>query len=127
MLNFAEQTGSGAVIVVWSFLSYRSPLCYITTHNKIHSNHQNSLKNSTHQNLLKTHTLPASTVPINLTSSECKISKKNHTTNCKHYAHFLSSLSAQSSPKRPVIHSYNPSISQMSQKAIQKQQDKHLS
>ena len=77
MLNFAEQTGSGAVIVVWSFLSYRSPLCYITIYDKIHSNHQNSLKNSTHQNLLKTHTLPPSTVPINLTSSECKISKKN--------------------------------------------------
>ena len=30
MLNFAEQTGSGAVIVVWSFLSFRGPLCYIT-------------------------------------------------------------------------------------------------
>ena len=30
MLNFAEQTGSGAVIVVWSFLSFRGPWCYIT-------------------------------------------------------------------------------------------------
>ena len=30
MLNFAEQTGSGAVIVVWSFLSFHGPLCYIT-------------------------------------------------------------------------------------------------
>ena len=31
MLNFAEQTGSGAVIVVWSFLSSGGPLSYITS------------------------------------------------------------------------------------------------
>jgi hypothetical protein len=29
MLNFAEQTGSGAVIVVWSFLIVRSVLTYL--------------------------------------------------------------------------------------------------
>ena len=31
MLNFAEQTGSGAVIVVWSFLSGWGPSSYITS------------------------------------------------------------------------------------------------
>ena len=31
MLNFAEQTGSGAVIVVWSFLILRRTMTYITT------------------------------------------------------------------------------------------------
>ena len=30
MLNFAEQTGSGAVIVVWSFLPAQKDLAYIT-------------------------------------------------------------------------------------------------
>ena len=27
MLNFAEQTGSGAVMIVWSFLPYNSEVC----------------------------------------------------------------------------------------------------
>ncbi len=33
MLNFAEQTGSGAVIVVWSFLIVRKKLEYIKLQN----------------------------------------------------------------------------------------------
>jgi hypothetical protein len=45
MLNFAEQTGSGAVIVVWSFLITRSILCKINAHNRVKPKQQKQQKN----------------------------------------------------------------------------------
>jgi hypothetical protein len=35
MLNFAEQTGSGAVIVVWSFLHVKTLLTYLIGRTKL--------------------------------------------------------------------------------------------
>ena len=41
MLNFAEQTGSGAVIVVWSFLMKYNKLKLIKS-KKMHTNKKNT-------------------------------------------------------------------------------------
>ena len=58
MLNFAEQTGSGAVMLVWSFSLYATNFRYIIcqhTHNPILSNHNFKIENEQMNVMLKSH------------------------------------------------------------------------
>ena len=58
MLNFAEQTGSGAVMLVWSFSLYATNFWYINyqhTHNHSLSNHNFKIENEQMNVMLKSH------------------------------------------------------------------------
>ena len=137
MLNFAEQTGSGAVIVVWSFLSGWGPLSYITS-----CTWHIPSKSAPSTALL------TFIQPNNLTSYTCKTHTTPHHILCPLWMIFviilysIPSKTANCSllqPKHLAIPHTNSycfyvhkdslalSWSQTSQKSIQIHQNKHLS
>ena len=131
MLNFAKQTGSGAVIVVWSFLSGWGPLSYITSctwHIPSKSAPSTALLTFIQSNNLtsyacKTHTTAHLVSPMDDFCHHCLINppKKGQLFTA------ITQVSLNLHQFILFLHAWQAIKSQTSQKAIQKQQNKLLS